>query len=124
MRWLVVLASVVLAARLPAQAFHGVQVVVTGGRVNVIVMNVSASLAMLMPYGSTYVVRSDSVTMATLADNAELLTDSTHGARLAYVDPKIGQLQGVTFVRLSSDSSGLATDSNARPRCRYIWINW
>ncbi|HXB27416.1 MAG TPA: hypothetical protein VNV25_21985 [Gemmatimonadaceae bacterium] len=106
MRRLVVLASLALAARLAhAQGSHGVQVVGTGGRVNVIVMNDSAALAMLMPYGSTYVVRSDSVTMATLADNAELLTDSTHGARLAYVDAKIGQLQGVTFLRLSADSS-------------------
>ncbi len=97
--------ALALAARVThAQDFEGVQVIGIGGRVNVIVTKDGACLSMLMPDHSSFVVRTDSVTMATWADNAELLTGPT-GARLAYTDPKIGRLEAITFARVSADSN-------------------
>jgi len=99
--------ALMLTARLAyAQDFEGVQVIgIDNARVNVIVTKDSAFLSMRLPDGSSFAVRTDSVTMATLADNADLMTDTAHGARIAYVDAKIGRMQAITFVRLSADSN-------------------
>jgi len=100
------LTVLLLVARLvQAQRYEAVQVVGIGGRVNVVVMKDSAFLSMLIPDGSTFAFRTDSVTMATLADNADLETDSTHGARIAYTDPTLHRGEALTFVRLSTDSN-------------------
>jgi hypothetical protein len=100
-------AVVAMLVAFQQQNFEGVQVIASdNARLNVIVTKDSAWLSMLMPDHSSFVVRTDSVTMATWADNADLLTDTTHGARLAYMDSQIGRLQAITFVRLQPSVPG------------------
>ena len=97
MRHIATLASLMLVARLGgAQVPEGVQVIGSdNARVTVYVTKDSAFLSLMMPDGSGFVVRTDSITMATWADNADLLTSANASARV----------QGVTFTRLSADSN-------------------